>query len=131
MLAIVSASPGAASALSARFFRAPDNNIGCVMVKGPQGQARCDILHHRWKPPPKPRSCPVDWGYGLAVGVHGRGNFFCAGDSAINPNSQHLRYGHSIVYGRFRCESARSGIRCSNKRTHHGFKLSRTLTRRF
>jgi hypothetical protein len=47
----------------------------------------------------------------------------CAGDTVFN-RGRRLRYGVSIVRGRFRCTSLRSGMRCVNERTAHGFKLS-------
>jgi hypothetical protein len=42
-----------------------------------------------------------------------------------------LRYGESVRRGRFRCRSRRSGMRCVNTRTGHGFALSRERVRRF
>jgi hypothetical protein len=75
---------GAVSASSAqagfRFFHSPSGNIACAIGGG---QARCDIKQHSWSPPPKPSSCPLDWGYGLIVSRSGPGHFFCGGDTVF------------------------------------------------
>jgi len=60
-------------------FQSPSGNIGCVI--GRQGGVRCDIRNRDWRPPPKPASCMLDWGFGLTVGRRGRGQFVCAGDT--------------------------------------------------
>jgi hypothetical protein len=90
---------------------------------------RCDITERNWSPPPKPRSCPGDWGNGMVVNLRGKGRFTCVNDAV--PAGRVLAYGDSIRRGRFRCTSRRSGVRCVNARNGHGFKLSRELARRF
>ena len=116
-----------AAARGAVFFHSPTGNIGCGVSRD---GARCDIRQHDWKAPPKPRGCHQDWGYGLTLGKQGRGRFFCAGDSLLGLG-RGLRYGHSIRRGRFKCTSRTDGVRCVNRRTKHGFKLSREHARRF
>lgn len=114
-----------------REFQSPSKNIGCVIVKGPGGRgARCDIRNHTWQAPPKPRSCHLDWGNGLEVGARGKGRFVCAGDTVLG-QGRVLPYGKRIRFGGFKCGSKPSGIRCFNRHTHHGFKLSRTVAKRF
>ena len=102
-------------------FQSPSENIGCALTKA---GVRCDIAQRDWNPPPKPASCPVDWGQGLTLGRRGRGRFVCAGDTVLNVGRR-LAYGRSIRRGRFRCTSRRSGMRCVNRRNGHGFFLSR------
>jgi hypothetical protein len=119
------AAAGPASA--AVFFHSPSGNIRCV-ISGKE-VARCDITQRSWSPPPKPRSCPVDWGNGLEVGRRGKGHFVCAGDAV--EAGRELAYGKSIQRGRFRCVSRRRGMRCVNTRNGHGFALSRARARRF
>ena len=109
-------------------FQSPSGNIGCVI--GGQGGARCDIRNRGWRPPPKPASCQLDWGFGLTVGRRGRGRFVCAGDTTLG-QGRRLAYGDAIRRGRFRCVSGRSGMRCVNRLTGHGFNLSRERARRF
>jgi len=109
-----------------RQFIMPSRNIACG---GDTRFLRCDILHHSWHAPKKPRSCEFDWGNTLEVGLRGKGRFGCVSD-AIDPGRE-LSYGESIARGRFRCRSRRSGMRCVNSRNGHGFALSRERVRRF
>jgi hypothetical protein len=120
---------GAATGLqSFTQFQSPSGNIGCVI--GRQGGVRCDIRNRDWRPPPKPASCMLDWGFGLTVGRRGRGQFVCAGDTTLG-QGRRLAYGDAVRRGRFRCLSRRSGMRCANRRNGHGFVLSRQRARRF
>jgi hypothetical protein len=109
-------------------FQSPSGNIGCVI--GRRGGVRCDIRNRAWRPPPKPASCMLDWGFGLTVGLRGRARFVCAGDTTLG-QGRRLAYGKAIRRGRFRCVSRRSGMRCVNRRNGHGFVLSRERARRF
>lgn len=108
-------------------FKVPSGNIGCVVGSA---YARCDIQKRSWKPPRKPRSCPVDFGQGLAVEKRGRGRFVCAGDTVLFGRAT-VGYGDSVTRGRFSCRVKRSGVRCVNTRSKHGFTLSRQGARRF
>jgi hypothetical protein len=122
--AVLAAAP---SASAATFFETPSHNIGCVISKS---GARCDIRVREWNPPPKPASCPVDWGNGLTVGRRGSAHFVCAGDTVLG-GKRVLGYRKSIRRGRFRCTSRRNGVRCLNLRNEHGFKLARRAARWF
>jgi hypothetical protein len=127
-LVVVTGALSAASPASAAvFFHSPSNNIRCVIQA--TELARCDITERDWTPPPKPQSCPGDWANGLQIGRRGRGRFTCANDAVSGGKA--LAYGQSIQRGRFRCRSRRTGMRCVNTRTHHGFRLSRERARRF
>jgi hypothetical protein len=121
--AVVAAAPASAAV----FFHSPSGNIRCVIER--TALARCDITHRDWRPPPKPRSCEFDWGNTLEVLLHGRGRFGCVSDAV--DAGRVLPYGESIRRGRFRCRSRRTGMRCVNLRTGHGFALSRERPRRF
>jgi hypothetical protein len=111
---------GAAQALV--MFESPSSNIGCALSK--RDGVRCDIGQKDWKAPPKPSWCDVDWGGGVQVGRRKRASYVCAGDTVMG-GDRTLAYGTSIRRGRFECFSRRTGMRCVNHRTHHGFKLSR------
>lgn len=110
-----------------KYFQSPSGNIGCGISRD---GARCDVREHSWKAPPKPKSCRLDWGYGLTVGKSGKSSFFCAGDSVLGVGST-LPYGQSVRRGRFKCTSRTDGVRCVNVRNKHGFKLARDLENRF
>lgn len=116
-----------AQAQAATFFQSPSGNIGCVISTT---GARCDIAEKSWRPPPKPASCPVDWGNGLEVSRRGKASFTCAGDTTLGMGRK-LAYGKVIRAGRFRCASLQSGVRCVNRLNGHGFGLSRHRARRF
>jgi hypothetical protein len=127
VLALLASLVVAAPAGAATFFESPSHNIGCAISKS---GARCDIREHAWKPPPKPRSCPVDWGFGLTVARRGFARWVCAGDTVFG-GKRVLAYRKSIRRGRFTCTSRRDGVRCVNTRNEHGFKLGRRLVRWF
>ncbi len=112
-------------------FHAPGGNIACAMATGgPEGSVRCDIARRSWKAPAKPRSCPLDYGNGLIVGNRGRAKFTCAGDTILGQGKV-LAVGRVAKLGPFRCKSLSGAVRCVNRKTGHGFKLSRRVARRF
>jgi hypothetical protein len=126
-LALAGSALAAGGAAAFKGFESPSHNIGCVMFE--QG-ARCDILHHSWPLPKKPKSCEFDYGGSVFIGDRGRGEYGCVSDSAFRAGPV-LPYGESLRKGRFRCTSEEVGVRCRNLRTHHGFLLSRQRVRLF
>jgi hypothetical protein len=120
----------AAPAAGARytFFENPRHTVGCVISTS---GARCDVRDREWEPPPKPDSCELDWGNGLEVDRRGVANFVCAGDTVLGAGKRVLGYRRSIERGRFSCTVYRSGVRCVNQRTKHGFKVARRYARWF
>ena len=117
----------APAAPAAKYFHSPSGNIGCGVSK--QG-ARCDIRQKDWRAPDRPRSCNLDWGYGLTLGKRGKGRFFCGSDSLLGVGTR-LGYGKSIRRGRFKCMSREDGMKCINVRNRHGFFIARERYRRF
>ena len=127
----LSATP--ASAFQLKLFHTPDGNIGCALSAGKGsfgGSARCDIAEHDWKSPKKPASCDVDYGGGLAVDSDGRAGFVCAGDTTLHQGRK-LPVGGSVSVGAYRCVNLGTAVRCVNRDTGHGFKLSRSVAKRF
>jgi hypothetical protein len=110
---------GAAQSLNA--FQSPSGNIACVMTAK---LARCDIAERDWKPPPRPASCPLDYGQGIELRTTGTAQFVCAGDTALNAQAPTLDYGESSQVGAITCTSAESGMSCSNS-SGGSFNLSR------
>lgn len=104
-------------------FQSPSGNIGCMLIGD---LARCDIVRRQWSPPPRPSSCPqiVDYGQGLEVGHSGAGRFVCAGDTARDPAAPKLAYGTATRHGHFLCQSATSGVTCTDETSGHGFFVS-------
>jgi len=137
-LVIALAIPTTGSAgIKQRFFHTLDGNISCAMlkdtktrrkhhrkIKGFPGEARCDLRQHNWTAPPKPKSCPVDWGDGVVVSRHGFGNYVCAGDTVANPSAPALAPGSSISLGRYTCAVLTESVRCTNNVNGHGFEVS-------
>jgi hypothetical protein len=120
-----------------RFFHTADNSIACGLVK-PQkktrkrsrlpGQARCDVPNHTWVAPPRPRTCELDWGFGVQVGDRRGASYVCAGDSVAGakPNPV-LGPGGVIGIGPYSCTVlpvAATTVRCQNNRTLRGFEVS-------
>ena len=122
------AGSSSASAASTKLFHSPSGNIACAI--GGNFGARCDIGRRDWTARPKPASCKLDWGNGLEVGPKGRGRYTCAGDTLLGSGTT-LQYGHAVKRGRYRCVSYTVGVRCVNRRTGHGFKISRQRAKRF
>lgn len=119
---------GASAAL--RSFQSPSGNIDCIIDST---SVRCDIQSKSWKPPPKPKTCPVDWGGGLGVDATKRGYIICAGDTVQAPPGDPyptLAFGKSIKAGKITCTSATAGITCKNRQAH-GFFISRQRYRVF
>jgi hypothetical protein len=126
-LAALLLGPGASEAGAFKAFESPSQNIGCIMFE--QG-ARCDILHHSWTPPKRPKSCEFGYGNSVFVGDRGRGVYGCVSDSALDSGTI-LPYGESLRKGRFICTSEEIGVRCVNRRNGHGFLLSRQQVKFF
>ena len=117
-----------------RSFRTPTGNIGCVYSSGFSGDAvptmRCDIRSRLHPEPKRPASCPLDYGDSLQVTHAGRTILVCHGDTAIDPQSRVLAYGHQFSRGGITCVSQSAGLTCTNV-AGHGFFLSRQSWRVF
>jgi hypothetical protein len=138
LLGIALVLPATSSAGSGlRFFHTADNNIACGLVK-PQkktrkrsrlaGQARCDVKNHTWVAPPAPRSCDLDWGFGVQVGDRRGASYVCAGDSVAGAKpSPVLGPGGVSAIGPYSCTVlpvADVTVHCANNRTTRGFEVS-------
>jgi hypothetical protein len=122
--------PGRAGAATA-YFETPSRNIACGWFSGLGGSLRCEIRSLLRPTPPRPASCDVDWGYGLAMGRTGRARVLCAGDTVRRTGSVRiLAYGTTWRRGGFRCTSERTGLTCRNA-SGRGFFLSRERWRVF
>jgi hypothetical protein len=108
-------------------FQTPSGNIACGLARQ---SARCDIKDRSWTPPPKPASCPLDWGQGLVVSGSGKGQVVCAGDTVLNPDAPVLDYGERAGVGGVVCDSESSGVTCTSG-AGHGFFISRESYRLF
>ena len=109
-----------------RSFSSPTGNIGCYIG---EDLARCDIRERTFAAPPKPDGCGLDWGQTLEVGSR-IAVFGCVGDTVLG-SRRILKYRTTTVVGDFGCTCARTGVTCVNRRTQHGFVISRVVARVF
>lgn len=119
-----------ASALGFTRFVSPTKNISCI---GDSGSVRCDLRQHTFRPPPRPRSCDLEWGDSYAVARRGRAYVVCHGDTTLPSPGQRVRvlaYGRSIRIGRVVCTSRTSGVTSRNP-AGHGFTVSKQRLRLF
>lgn len=102
-------------------FASPTGNIGCAID---QRSVRCDIGDRDWSPPPKPSGCDLDYGQGITLEAGSAPEFVCAGDTTLGAGEV-LPYGQSIAAGLLRCESAATGMTCTDTETGRGFMLAK------
>lgn len=119
--AALGAHPAASNASAFEQFRTPSGNIGCVYA---DTSLRCDIRSRIPHPPPRPKTCDLDWGGGYGLNATGRAHVMCAGDTAIDPHARAIPYGTTWHAGAFTCTSDVAGLRCTNA-ARHGFFLSK------
>ena len=105
-----------------RAFVLPSGNIGCI---GDRATIRCDILHHAYRAPRRPRNCDLDYGDSVSMGARDRPSLNCHGDTAVDPRGRHLAYGAAFRNGPFTCRASLAGLRCTNA-AGHGWFLSRS-----
>ena len=125
-------------------FATPSGRIVCVMA---DGSVRCDFIAEdkAWTSP-EPKGCDLAWGDSLQLTTTATST--CHGDTladtpaldsgyvgwrrSTDPTVQMngltlaaLPYGSAILVGTLRCDSAASGVTCTNTGTGHGFTMSR------
>lgn len=114
---------GTAPAVGAE-FHTPSGNIRCVLSGGgASASVQCWVLS---------RACRGEGGtfaYSWAMRATRRPVRFCPGD--IVAAGRVLRYGRSVRAGVITCTSRVPGLTCTNRRTGHGFFLSRERQRVF
>ena len=114
-----------------KLFQTPSGNIGCVMSNASdQPFARCDIGDRTWKAPPKPKSCPLDYGNGVIVEAGDKATYSCAGDTVLHQGDQ-VPYGQKLRLGALECDVETSGVTCTNDASRHGFFISKASVRLF
>jgi hypothetical protein len=106
-------------------FQMPSHNIGCYMSGQFGGNARCDIRKRSWTPPPKPASCELDWGQGVAFHGKHKAGVVCAGDTTLDKTAPVLPYGQASKVGPIVCKSTEQEVTCNSLNSQHGFALSR------
>lgn len=105
---------------SAKKFVTEDGNVSCIMRSK---FVRCDITKHRWKSPPKPKSCDLDWGSSVGLNAKGRPKFLCVSD-AIGATKV-AEAGTTVEVGPYRCRVRKHGKVFCLYGNSGGFKLGR------
>jgi hypothetical protein len=108
----VLALPAAAQSVN-RQFQTPSGQIMCAYFSFTDvpPQIRCDLLFLNDRAAVITRS--------------GKGRLVKVTDAVGDPTSRRLAYGTSTRFGIYTCTSRRSGLTCTNRRTRHGFTVSR------
>lgn len=107
----------------ARFdFRSPSGNIICRMDS--EG-ALCGIGEFDYTFPPDPTCQLSGYGQFFSVGQSGKAELACADGLPAPPDSPILQYGQFARSADFECGSSQMGVYCENRRTGHGFAVSR------
>jgi hypothetical protein len=135
LLALLTGSASVAAGASVVLqFRTPTGNIGCAYSAGLVGDeaptVRCDIRSRLHPEPKAPASCRLDYGDSIQVTRTGPAVLVCHGDTAIDPRSRVIAYGHLFRRGGIGCVSRFTGLTCTNS-AGHGFFLSRQRWRIF
>ena len=112
-------------------FRSPSGNIDCAIFIGTSDEigasdeARCDLRAMTPSFTKRPADCELDWGNSFGIGAGDpKGYLLCHGDTVADPGAMELGYDRSVSLGPFTCNSATSGMTCSND-AGHGFTVSR------
>ena len=106
-------------------FRSPSGNISCAIFIGDSDEARCDL--HALSPSftRRPAECDLDWGESFGIGAgDAKGYLLCHGDTVADPDAMELGYDQTVTLGPFTCNSATSGMTCTND-AGLGFTVSR------
>jgi hypothetical protein len=96
----------------------PSRNIFCLASPAGEGQPtaelRCDIEQTSTRPPPAPKSCPLNWGNAFVVDPTGPGRLLCHGDTVRNSEDPVIAYGTQWRVYSFTCTSQTTGLTCLN-----------------
>lgn len=111
-------------------FQSPTGNVACEMIGAADGTgaAVCKLQNHLWSAPPATgRDCEFaggDWklfqGNPPCAGVWPSQIFLQQADGSLPI----LAYGQTHTVGTVTCESASSGVRCTDASTGHFFVVS-------
>jgi len=110
--------PAAAQAVY-KTFRTPSGQILCAYYNASERalEIRCDLLFLNDR--------------AAVIRASGKGRIVKVTDAAGNPRSRTLTCGTSTRFGAYTCTSRRSGLPCRNRRSGHGFTVSKQSQRVF
>jgi hypothetical protein len=107
-------------------FQSPSGNIICgIGFINNSGFALCEIGNHTWVAPPRPLSCEGGWGDRIGMDEGSAPALNCHTDTLRGTAPPTLPYGTSRAAGQINCDSAPSGVTCTDAGTGHFFRISR------
>jgi hypothetical protein len=123
--------PAAVAADTLVTFQTPSHKIGCAYMRlaGERPSLRCDVADLK-NPANRPASCELDYGSAFGLGLRGRAQRLCVGDTVLDPKASVLAYGRTRRLGSFTCVSRTTGLRCTSP-SGHGFELAHARQRLF
>ncbi len=114
------------------WFESPSGNLRCTLMRD---SAACTVFEHTWRPPGDAESC--EYADGDADVVPAAEAFVAAGTANVystcraTEDAARLAYDRGYRLGAFTCMSLTSGMECRNRRTGHGFLVSKASYRVF
>ncbi len=109
-------------------FTSPSGNIACLMDGF---SVSCWIGEKSWtiEQPAGPECAESDWGNAVDLSTDGP-SFPCYTDFGWNPEAPAMPYGFSVELGPFRCDSAETGVTCTNT-SGNGFTVAKAAVELF
>ncbi len=109
-------------------FTSPSGNIACVMDGF---STSCWIGEKTWtiEQPSAPECEESDWGNAVDLSADGP-SFPCYTDFGWDPSAPAMAYGVSVQLGPFRCDSAETGVTCTNA-SGNGFTVAKAAVNLF
>jgi hypothetical protein len=106
-------------------LQTPSGNIHCLFSTE-AAAIDCEIIDitQRSPAPERPADCDLEWGNRFYLKAQGEAELICTGDTLRNAEAQVVAYGETWAWGKLSCESAETGLSCSNE-DGHGFMLSK------
>ena len=123
-----------AAAMDLHSFRSPSDNIHCLFITDDEARSsvECELRSRANVRPAllRPADCDLEWGSRFALDAKGNAGMVCHGDTLIDPSADVVGYGKQLSAGGIACQSAETGMTCTNNRGH-GFSLSRAKQKLF
>lgn len=130
ILLLLTAVPAAADDYLA--FHSPSGNIHCGLYASAESTGvRCDVYEMTARSYNQvPPECEFDWGNSFAVNSVGMGYLACVSDAVADDSGLELDYGKAVSLGGITCNSAKSGMTCTNEEGH-GFSVAKAKQKLF
>jgi hypothetical protein len=108
-------------------FQTPSGNTFCIATRDTRNNTaylQCELKENTAKILAQPKDCNLDWGNRFGLGMRGKAERECHGDTIQNPNYKKLEYGKSWQVTGFKCDLNKVRLRCMNL-DKHGFEIAK------